>query len=144
VTEMKKISILLIALMVISVGFLSGCTGGNPTSMKVDVYFKATGHGATSTPEHQVITIPKDSSKTITFYVHNTGAYNYARTEISMNVDGIMDIDCPTYFDAYTTNESGYVTDYIRTVPIQVTISTVTSLPEDMQVVYIEYSSEWD
>jgi hypothetical protein len=108
--------------------------------MKVDIYLSVFGHDEVVTPEHQIVSIDRESSKTVSFWVHTNGAYSYSRVSPIMNLDGVY-IESPIYFDNYYTNDEGFVIDYDSSIEIKVTLTTSTFLPKDTQVAYIEYKS---
>lgn len=129
---MRK-GIILIGMIALLFGIIfAGCTS-EPSSITIDVYLTVIGHDASVTPIHQEITIGRETTKTITFYVHVDGAYSFfldRQNCVNMYNNGWGGmVECPTFFDMGHNN----------TTRIDVKITTVTALPKEQQTVNILY-----
>lgn len=128
--KMKKVLILSLALMIVSIGFLCGCNeqaGVNAGKAKVNWKVEVAGYSVN--PIEGMDYIEKGGSKMITVYVYCNHKQDFKLNQEQTSSD--CWVDCPESF-------SNYVGDQIYSQK-QITITISTSSFANEETVYIEY-----
>ena len=126
---MDKKIILVIALMMIITGLLSGCTELGPNAGKATVDWKLDVTGYSVNPLSGMDYIEKGGSEIITFTVYCSHKQNF-RLNQKQTSNGCL-VKCPGTF-------SNYVDGRIYTQK-QITITISTASSASQETVYIEY-----